>query len=108
MWSPRPSEPPPAGWWHELETAEQYETRRWVEGIADGLRAERIERLRARIHEVDMKAAGALARDRWERINRRRDGWGAQAGPPPGHGIEARWAGEVENGRPGGSILSVR
>src|SRR5215207_8860126 len=73
MWAPRQPEPPAPGWWTELETAEQWETRRWVDGIAAKLRAERIERLRARVHEVDMRAAGALARDQWERIQRRRD-----------------------------------
>lgn len=69
-WSPPTPAQPPAGWWTELPT----DTDRWVEGIADGLRAERIERLQGLCHEVYMRAAGALSADRWERMQRRRDG----------------------------------
>jgi hypothetical protein len=74
-WAPTiPVEPPTVpGWWTELETAEQYETPRWVEGIAAEVRAERIERLHQRCHEVYMAAAGALSADRWKKIQRRRD-----------------------------------
>jgi hypothetical protein len=72
-WAPLPPDPPAAGWWTQLETADEWETRRWVEGIADGLRAERIERCRQVAHEVDMRVAGALSADRWERMQRRQD-----------------------------------
>jgi hypothetical protein len=67
MWEPQPASSPPPGWWTELETA----TRREAAAAAE-LRAVRIEALRARAHEVDMKAAGALSADRWQRIQRRR------------------------------------
>src|SRR5262245_13093737 len=67
MWAPLPPAPPPPGWWVHLETD------RWVAGIEADLRAERIERLKALAHRVDMRAAGALARDRWARIQRRGD-----------------------------------
>ena len=72
-WQAQAPPPPPPGWWCQLETTEQWETRRWIDGVADDLRAERIERLRARAHEIDMRCAGAQARDRWERIQRRQD-----------------------------------
>ena len=67
MWAPLPPAPPPPGWWVHLETD------RWVAGIEADLRAERIERLKALAHRVDMRAAGALSRDRWDRIWRRHD-----------------------------------
>ena len=73
MWAPLPSEPPAPGWWHELPAAEQMATDRWVEGIASELRAERIERLKALAHRIDMRAAGALQGAEWDRIQRRRD-----------------------------------
>jgi hypothetical protein len=115
-WQPLPPVPPAAGWWTELSLD------RWVAGVAAGMaateRAERAERLRALAHKVDMRCAGALAADRWERIQRRRggmvhdhrmvddrgfvrehggfqvDSWGA------GHG-------EIEH-HPGGRVLGVR
>jgi hypothetical protein len=76
----------PAGWWTEAEDRRAAaELDAWVYGVADGLRAERIERLRARAHEIDMRGTGALSADRWERIQRRRtrhhgyqfESWGA-------------------------------
>ena len=71
MWSPPVPERPAAGWWTELSL------NRWVAGVVDEMRiverAERVERLRQRAHEVDMRLAGVLAADRWARIQRRRD-----------------------------------
>jgi hypothetical protein len=65
-----PAEPPPVpGWWTAIETREQYETRRWAEGLVDARRAERAavaearasersERLRRRVREVDVRLDG--------------------------------------------------
>src|SRR5262245_7550040 len=67
-WTPLPPAKPEPGWWTLLPT----ETDRWVEGIRSELRAERIERLKALAHRIDMRAAGALSRDRRARSDRRR------------------------------------
>ena len=106
MWAPLPPEPPAVGWWHELETAEQYETRRWVEGIADGLRAERIERLKGLAHAVDMRAAGAIQAANWERIQRRRDLRGAVR-HPGGMLVNQTGAREVFHSHHWGQVLDV-
>jgi hypothetical protein len=110
MWAPLPPAPPERGWWTELPTELDY----WVEGVRDGLRAERIERCRQLAHEVDMRAGGALSRDRWARSERRHDmrdahdhhgydSWGAGHGRACGIGGRG---GEVEH-RAGGRILGV-
>ena len=71
-WAPLPPDPPPVAWWTELAAAqEQADLDRFVEGVANEVRAEKIERLQALVHETDMAAAGALARDRWNRIQDR-------------------------------------
>jgi hypothetical protein len=106
-WEPQPASQPPPGWWTKLETAEQWETRRWVDGIAADLWAERIERLRARVHEVDMKAAGALSRDRWDRIQRRSNQRVVRS--YGGYQVES-WGArpEVEHSGHWGRVLGVR
>jgi hypothetical protein len=105
-WSPLPPDPPAPGWWHELPTAEQVATRRWVEGIASDLRAERIERLRALAHALDMKAAGALQGAEWDRIQRRHDLQSAVR--YKGMLVNSGGAREVEHSGPRGQVLSVR
>lgn len=64
MWAPLPPEPPAPGWWTELPTELDW----WVEGIAAELRGRRLERLRAKANEVEVRAATALERD--QRIRR--------------------------------------
>ena len=101
MWSPLPPAPPERGWWTELPT----EFDHWVEGVRDGLRAERIERCRQLAHETDMTAGFALARDRRTRAERRYERRGVSLNEehhPGGVGV-----GEVEH-YPGGGILGVR
>lgn len=108
-WEPTPPDSPAPGWWAERATAaEEAERDRWIEGIADGLRAERIERLRAATHAVDMRAAGALAADRWERIQRRRDRRDLRE--HPGGIMVNQWGarGEVEHSGAVGRVLDVR
>jgi hypothetical protein len=101
-WTPTlPAEPRSDRWWHDVWIYQQEAV------VADARRAERIERLRARAHQVDMMAARSLSADRWERIQRRRDqrdvrshrgfqvdSWGARP--------------EVEHSAPIGRVLSVR
>ena len=74
--------------------------------VAADLRADRIERLRALAHEVDMRAAGALANDRWEQIQRRRDPRSVRS--YGGYRVESCGADpEVEHSG-GGWVLGVR
>jgi hypothetical protein len=124
-WSPiLPAEPRSDRWWHDRWIYEQ------EAAVADARRAERIEQLRATVHRLDMKIAGALSRDRWRRIERRHwelngpdertpvswrryqdeapAGGRRAGGPEPGHGTEARFAGPVEHSAPIGQVLSVR
>jgi hypothetical protein len=114
MWEPATPSPPEPGWWTQLPTAEQIATDRWVEGIASDLRAERVERLKARAHAVDMKAAGALMADRQRRINGRHvqiNGWDERLESLPGasRGYQRSWgAGGVEHSGVLGRVLSVR
>ena len=62
---PHTDPPEPVGWWTELsEQRRRDDLDRWIDGIADALRADRIERALQLAHEVDMRAAGALSRDR--------------------------------------------
>jgi hypothetical protein len=106
MWEAQPASQPPPGWWHQLETAGQWETRRWVDGVAAELRAERIERVRAAAHRLDMRAAGALSRDLWERIQRRRDQRDLRS--HGGFQVDS-WGARPEISRHGGGrVLSVR
>jgi hypothetical protein len=68
MWiSTLPVEPRSDRWWHDRRTYQQ------EAAAADARRAEKIEQLRARCHEIDMRLAGVLSADRWERIQRRHD-----------------------------------
>jgi hypothetical protein len=107
MWQPQlPDDPIVAGWWAEAETAREWETRRRADGIADEVRAERIERLRRRVHKLDMALAGAQSADRWRRIQR----WYEQRSAGSyGDDDPRSWRGlPVEHAGAGGWILSVR
>jgi hypothetical protein len=80
-WIPTlPAKPRSDRWWHDVWIYQQ------DAAAADARRAERIEQLRARCHELDMKLAGVLAVDRWDRIQRRRDQ--RDVGPVTGHGVQ--------------------
>jgi hypothetical protein len=103
VWAPLPADPPPPGWWTQLE---EQNLDAWLEGIESDLRAERIERLRALAHRTDMKAAGALQRDRWERIQRRHDERFAR--PYHGYRVDSWGAGPEVEHHPGGRVLRVR
>jgi hypothetical protein len=101
-WTPTlPTEPRSDRWWHDVWIYQQ------EAAVADARRAERIERLRARVHEIDMKVAGAQSRDRWRRIQRRRDQ--REVRSHGGYRVES-WGArpEVEHSAPLGRILSVR
>ena len=101
MWtSTLPDDPIVAGWWAEREQRAQQEA-----AVADARRAERIEHLHRRCHELDMKLAGVLSADRWRRIQRR--GEQRSAGS---HGYESElWRGlPVEHSAAPGRIQSVR
>jgi hypothetical protein len=107
MWEPLPPAPPLVGWWVELERADAVA---WAEGrVAEQrARAERIDRLRARCHEVDMKAARALSADRWRKIQRRLDerhGVGRRSGRAAAWGADR---GEIEYSTHDGRVVSVR
>ena len=101
-WTPTlPAEPQSDRWWRD----------RWIyqqeAAAADARRAEKIEQLRARCHEIDMKLAGVLAADRWDRIQRRRDERSVRS--HGGYQVDS-WGArlEIEHSPPAGKILSVR
>jgi hypothetical protein len=100
-WTPTlPAEPRGDRWWHDVWVYQQ------EAAVADARRAERIERLQVRCHEIDMKLASVLAADRWDRIQRRRDE--RSAGSRGGDESEL-WRGlPVEHSRHAGQILSIR
>jgi hypothetical protein len=109
-----PDDPIVAASWRRA--AEREEVAEWAEAdrAERAERAERIERLKARVHEVDMRAAGALARDRWRRIEWRhvqingRDERMTHVRPYGGYQVDS-WGAkpEVEH-RGGGWIVDVR
>ena len=88
-WTPTlPAEPRSDRWWHD----------RWIyqqeAAAADARRAERIERLRARRREIDMKLADVLAADLRDRID-----------------VRSQWRPrqeEIEHSQHVGRVLSVR
>jgi hypothetical protein len=95
-----PAEPRSDRWWHDVWIYQQ------EAAVADARRAERIEALRARVHEVDMKLAGAQSRDRQRRIQRWFDQ--REVRSHGGYRVESWGArGEVEHA-PLGRILAVR
>ena len=99
-WPPTlPAEPRGDRWWNDVWIYQQ------EAAVADARRAERIEQLHRRCHELDMKLAGVLSADRWRRIQRR--GEQRSAGS---HGYESElWRGlPVEHSAAPGRILSVR
>ena len=101
-WIPTlPAEPRGDRWWHDVWIYQQEAV------VADARRAERIERLRALAHAVDMQAAGALSADRWDRIQRRHDRRDAR--DYHGYQVESWGASpEVEHSPHAGRVLSVR
>jgi hypothetical protein len=101
-------EPPAKGWWTELKAAaEEAEFDQWVDEIAADLRAERIEGLKALAHRVDMRCAGAVARDQWERSQRRAELRGAVR-HPGGMLVNQTGAREVEHSGHWGQVLDVQ
>jgi HK97 family phage prohead protease len=62
--SPLPDDEIVASWWRDADA------RAAEEAAADAHQAERIERLRARCREIDLRLAGALSADRQRRIRR--------------------------------------
>jgi hypothetical protein len=101
-----PADPTVAGWWREAAEREEAERRAAVAARADELRAEKIERLKALAHRVDMRAAGAVQSANWERIQRRADMRGAVR--HPGGTLVSQSAGREVFHHPGGRILDVR
>ena len=100
MWtSTLPDDPIVARWWRDRERQIRGEQIRREVTVAAELRAERIERCRQLAHRVDMRAAGALSRDRRARIERRRDERSSRAygGYEP-----------VEHSAHAGRVLNVR
>jgi hypothetical protein len=72
MWTPPPPAQPPPGWWTLLETAEEWETRRWIERIREERRAAvgpvldrpewRLPALQARVSRLDRTIRDVLAK----------------------------------------------
>jgi hypothetical protein len=102
MWAPLPPEPPPVGWWVELERG------RWIAGVAAEMRdakelaeqEKRMRQLRRRVERVDEAIVLALGRDEARRHVRRLYGI-------PYESRSAR-PDEVEHFTRTGRILSVR
>lgn len=112
-WTPTlPAEPRSDRWWHDRWIYQQEAV------VADARRAERIERCRQLAHEVDMRCAGALSADRWERIQRRRGGMVHDHRMVHDQGFVREHGGyqvdswgatpEIEHSAPAGRVLSVR
>jgi hypothetical protein len=108
MWAPRPPERPAPGWWTELaEARERAELDQWIEGIAADMRAEKLERLEALRHRIQMRASGALQAAEWNRIQRRRDQRSVRS--HGGYLVEsAGYSPEIERSGHAGRVLDVR
>jgi len=100
-WTPTlPAEPRGDRWWNDVWIYQQ------EAAVADARRAERIEQLHRRCHELDMKLAGALQGAEWNRIQRRRDLQGAIR--YKGMLINSGGAREIEHSGPWGQVLDVQ
>ena len=102
-----PADPVVAASWRRVAEREEAEAAAREAELAATQLADRVERLQAKVHRIDMKLAGALSRDRWNKIQRRFDQQSVRS--HGGYLVEsAGYSPEIEHSAHWGQILSVR